>query len=141
MVPSYWQRQIQVCKSLGYAETFAGRRVQLKGSWTGRDKWPMESTSINYPIQGTGGDQKYLALAVARNMLPEFGGYFYYELHDGLFFIFPHDNTLKASIKFNEVLSNLPYSKAWKKLFPIKFPVDCKIGPSWGELKDLDKFL
>lgn len=140
-VEQYWGSQIQKCRSLGYAETFAGRRVQLNGSWRGKTKWPMESTAINYPIQGTGGDQKYLALAVARNMLAEFGGYFYYELHDGLFFIFPEDKLIKASIKFCEALSNLPYKQAWRIDLPIKFPFDCKIGPSWGELKDLEKFL
>jgi len=140
-VEQYWGSQIQLCRSLGYAETFAGRRVQLNGSWRGKTKWPMESTAINYPIQGTGGDQKYLALAVARNMLAEFGGYFYYELHDGLFFIFPEDKLIKASIKFCEALSNLPYKQAWGIDLPIKFPFDCKIGPSWGELKDLEKFL
>lgn len=139
-IGGYWLNQIQKCKQLGYAETFAGRRVQLKGSWAGDMKWPMESTSINYPIQGTGGDQKYLALAVARNHLPEFGGYFYYELHDGLFFIFPEDKALKAAEFFHPLLSNLPYEKAWNIKLPVDFPVDAQVGPSWGELKDLDKY-
>lgn len=101
----------------------------------------MESTAINYPIQGTGGDQKYLALAIARNLLPKFGGYFYYELHDGLFFIFPHNQTAKAAPVFLKELSNLPYKKAWGVDLPIQFPVDGKIGASWGDLKDMDKWL
>ena len=123
---------------LGYAETFAGRRVQLKGNWTGRDAWAMESTAINYPIQGSGACQKYLALAVARNLLPKYGGYFYFELHDGLFFIFPTAVARTAAEEFHRVLSNLPYKKAWGIDLPIKFPVDCKISDlSWGDLKDL----
>ena len=136
----YWGRQIEKCKRLGYAETFAGRRVQLKGSWAGRDAWAMESTSINYPIQGTGGDQKYLAMAIARNLLPEFSGYFYYELHDGLFFIFPEDRALKAAEVFRDRLSALPYKKAWGVDLPIMFPFDAKIGTSWGDLMDLEKW-
>jgi DNA polymerase I-like protein with 3'-5' exonuclease and polymerase domains len=135
-VPAYWNSQIYTCSRLGYAETFAGRRVQLKKAWAGREKWQMESTAINYPIQGTGGDQKYLALAVARNHLPTFGGHFYYELHDGLFFIFPKDKTAKAVPFFKHALSNLPYKAAWGVTLPIDFPVDAKSGPSWGELKD-----
>ena len=136
----YWGSQIQKCKRLGYAETFAGRRVQLKGNWAGKEAWPLESTAINYPIQGTGGDQKYLALAVARNLLPEFSGYLYFELHDGLFFIFPQAKAVQASEVFLDKLSNLPYKQAWGVDLPIKFPVDAKIGGSWGDLMDLDKF-
>ena len=139
-VPEYWGSQIQKCKRLGYAETFAGRRVQLKGNWAGKEAWPLESTAINYPIQGTGGDQKYLALAVARNLLPEFSGYLYYELHDGLFFIFPQAKAVQASEVFLDKLSNLPYKQAWSVDLPIKFPVDAKIGGSWGDLMDLEKF-
>ena len=136
-VPLYWTNQIFKCRQLGYAETYAGRRVQLTGSWAGRDAWPMESTAINYPIQGTGGDQKYLALAVARNLLPKFGGYFYYELHDGIFFIFPNGKALSAAAEFKRVLSALPYKQVWGVDLPIAFPVDAKLGPSWGDLKEL----
>lgn len=135
-VPDYWRDQICKCRTLGYAETFAGRRVQLTGSWTGRDAWQMESSSINYPIQGTGGDQKYLALAVARNLLPRYGGYVYYELHDGLFFIFPLNVLEKAAVNMRYALSNLPYKQAWGVDLPITFPVDAKISTeSWGDLK------
>lgn len=137
-VPDYWRDQISKCKMLGYAETFAGRRVQLKGSWTGRDAWAMESSAINYPIQGTGGDQKYLALAVARNRLPEYNGHFYFELHDGLFLIVPHAKAEKAAVELCHTLSNLPYKKAWGVDLPITFPVDVKMSPeSWGDLKKL----
>lgn len=134
-VTDYWRDQISRCKMLGYAETFAGRRVQLKGSWTGRDAWAMESSAINYPIQGTGGDQKYLALAVARNLLPKYSGHFYFELHDGLFLIFPHAIAEKAAVEMRHTLSNLPYKQAWGINLPITFPVDAKISSeSWGDL-------
>ena len=137
-IGGYWASQIQKCRQLGYAETFAGRRVHLKGNWAGREAWPLESTAINYPIQGTGGDQKYLALAVARNLLPQFGGHFYFELHDGLFFIFPHGKTASAVEAFRKALSNLPYKQAWGVNLPIQFPVDSKVGPSWGDLREIE---
>ncbi|MDH3349788.1 MAG: hypothetical protein OEM02_17000, partial [Desulfobulbaceae bacterium] len=92
-------------------------------------------------IQGTGGDQKYLAMAVAKNMLPKYDGKFYYELHDGLFFFFPEKKAAKAAVDMCEALSNLPYKAAWGVDLPIKFPVDAKIGESWGDLIDLDKHL
>jgi DNA polymerase-1 len=137
-VPIYWRDQIRKCQSLGYVETFAGRRVQLKGPWSGDRSWALESTAINYPIQGTGGDQKYLALAVARNDLPQFGGYFYFELHDGLFFIFPDSVVHKATAFFHDKFANLPYKQAWGVDLPIAFPFDAKLGKSWGDLKDFE---
>lgn len=132
----YWQSAIHKARKAGYAETFAGRRVQLRGSWTGRDAWPMESTAINYPIQGTGADQKYLALAVLRNLLPKYNAYFYMELHDGIFIIVPQDRSLEAGEVIQRSLSNLPYKQAWGIDHPIQFPVDGKISSeSWGDLK------
>jgi DNA polymerase-1 len=139
-VPKYWIDAINKSRSLGYAETFAGRRVQLTGQWMDKKySWALESTAINYPIQGTGGDQKYLALAVARQVLPEMQGYFYYELHDGLFFILPEETAERDGRKLRYILSNLPYKTAWGVDFPISFPVDLKIGPSWGQLQEVGK--
>lgn len=132
----YWGRQILRCKQTGYAETYAGRRVQLKGNWAGREAWPMESTAINYPIQGTGADQKYLALAVLRTILPQYGAYFYFELHDGLFIIIPDQHVAKAVPEIQRRLSNLPYKEAWGVTLPIQFPTDAKTGKTWGDLKD-----
>ena len=137
-VPRYWIDSVNKSRSCGYAETYAGRRINLNGNWYDkRQSWGLESTAINYPIQGTGGDQKYLALAIARNMLPSLGGYFYYELHDGLFFILPKGKSKEGALKLRYALSNLPYEKIWGAKFPISFPVDCKIGPSWGQLKEV----
>lgn len=110
--------------------------MQLNGSWSGREKWPLESTAINYPIQGTGGDQKYLALAVARNSLPTWGAHFYFELHDGLFFICPNAKAQAFAEDFKHRLSNLPYKAAWDVTLPVQFPVDAKLGPTWGDLKE-----
>lgn len=134
-VPVYWRNQIQLCRQRGYAETFAGRRVQLNASWIGATKWQMESTAINYRIQGTGADQKYLALAIARNELAKWGGYLYFELHDGIFFLFPLDKIQAAAERFRVLFSNLPYKQAWGFTPPIDFPFDLKIGPNWGDLK------
>jgi DNA polymerase-1 len=134
-VPDYWSEAIQLSKEQGYAETLSGRRVQIKKDWTGQDKWPNESTAINYPIQGTGGDQKYLALAVARNELNKWGAKFYYELHDGVFFITPTPKVQYFADDFRQRLSNLPYKAAWGVSLPIAFPVDAKQGPTWGDLR------
>jgi DNA polymerase I-like protein with 3'-5' exonuclease and polymerase domains len=136
-VPEYWQRAIYFGKMHGYAVTLAGRRVQLLPGmkWTGENKWSLESTSINFPIQGAGADQKYLALAVLKDYLPKVQGKFYYELHDGLFVVVPHRHSDRAVVEIRHLLSNLPYKKAWGVDLPIQFPVDAKRGASWGSLE------
>lgn len=138
-VRPYWDRQIYRARTEGYVQTIAGRRVWLgKGiDWPqGRgDAWSYESTAINFPIQGVGADQKYLALKVLKDYLPSVGGRFYFELHDGLFIIVPDGQAEKAGREIKHLLSNLPYKEAWDWEPPIPFPVDGKMGKSWGDLK------
>lgn len=136
-VERYWKRAINDARLNGYAETYAGRRIQLGtgDTWANENQWGLESTAINSPIQGSGADQKYLALAVARDYLPSVNGIFYYELHDGLFFVVPDAQAEKAIVELRDLLSALPYKKAWGKTPAVEFPVDAKWGKSWGELE------
>ena len=137
-VPQYWKDQIQLGKRLGYAETMAGRRVAVEGDWTGDYKWAMESTMINLPIQGTGGEQKYLALRVLRNILPEYGARYFLDLHDGIYFMVPKRFTKSFVARARHILDNLPYRQAWGFASPIPLPWDCKTGTAWGSLKEVD---
>lgn len=134
-VPLYWERQISLTKKTGYVETFAGRRVQVTGDWKERG-WSMGSTSINYRIQGTGADQKYLALQVLKPLLIELGAYFAWDLHDGIYLYVPDVNVKRAARAVKDQLDNLPYQQAWDFTPPIPLPWDCKAGPSWGQLED-----
>lgn len=138
-VPRYWRRQIALGRKQGYVETLAGRRIHVGygETWSEDKKWGLESTCINFPIQGVGADQKYLALRLLRDYLPRVDGRFYYELHDGLFTVVPDAKAEKAARQMQHLLSNLPYRQAWGVTLPIQFPVDAKMGPSWGELKEL----
>lgn len=136
-VPNYWDKQIYFAKKYGYVETVAGRRIQLSGSWDKESEWRMGSAAINFPIQGVGADQKYLALAVLRNYLPKVDGHFYFELHDGLFVVVPDDKAERAVHEIKALLSNLPYQRAWGVKLPTHFPVDAKWGSSWGQLKEV----
>jgi len=135
-VPKYWREQAWKVGTQDHITNLIGRDIHFVKREM-RDpnmRWSYEATAVNYPIQSMGAEQKYLALMVARNVLPKFRGYFYYELHDGLFFIVPNIYTRTACKVLKQELSNLPYRKAWGRDFPISFPVDAKHGPSWGEL-------
>lgn len=146
-VTEYWKSKARVMADRGWTDTVAGRRIHV-GPVTlwrrfGKDgelednTWSSESTGINFPVQGSGADQKYLALAVLRKYLPKVNGRFYFELHDGIFIVVPDEHAEKALQEVQHILSNLPYKKAWGVDLPVAFPVDAKIGKSWGDLKEV----
>jgi len=151
-VPKYWKRQISKARQLGYIETLAGRRITLghPDTWVYNDvdefgeyqdaSWSHESTAINFPIQGIGADQKYLAMRVLKDYLPQVDGRFAFELHDGLFVRVPKRYADRAVREIKHLLSNLPYKKAWGVDLPIQFPVDAKRGPTWGDLKEVKEW-
>jgi DNA polymerase-1 len=135
-VPKYWEEQIALTKARGYVETFAGRRVGVTGNWDGEWGWSMGSTSINYRIQGTGADQKYLAMKAIKAYVTSVGGRFAWDLHDGLYFYIPDDKVARTIVDIKKILDNLPYKEAWGFSPPVPLPWDCKIGKSWGALKE-----
>lgn len=135
-VPKYWDRQIQLVKRSGYAETLAGRRVQVVGNWEGPFGWQMESTALNYPVQGTGAEQKYLALKILKNYIIDIQAYFAWDLHDGIYIWVPTEKLERAAADISSMLANLPYREAWDYTPSIPFPWDVKIGPGWGWLKE-----
>jgi DNA polymerase-1 len=134
-VPRYWDRQIRLTKQCGYAETLAGRRVQVTGNWDGSLGWKMESTALNYPVQGTGGDQKYLAMQVIKPYITSIGAYFAWDLHDGIYLWVPDDKVERVAVEIRAMLANLPYREAWGITPSVPLPWDCKYGPGWGSLK------
>lgn len=138
-VPKYWTQQIDLAKRQGYVETLAGRRVKVVGDWSGKLGWAMGSTAINYPVQGTGADQKYLALAVVRPYCEKHGIRFMLDMHDGLYFLIPDEFVDEAAPTIKRMLDNLPYKQAWGVDLPIPMPWDCKVGRSWGQLTEWRK--
>jgi DNA polymerase I-like protein with 3'-5' exonuclease and polymerase domains len=133
-VPEYWDRQIMRVSRCGYAETYAGRRVQVNGDWNGSKAWSMGSTAINYPIQGTGADQKYLAMMMIRDYLTTIGARFSFDLHDGIYLLVPDRYVAQAAAHIKNELDNLPYAQSWNFNPPVPLPWDVKTGKSWGSL-------
>lgn len=138
-VRAYWNRAIKDAKINGYAETLAGRKVRLNVDWGDPDKgWMYESTAVNFPIQGVGADQKFLAIATLQPLWKKYNTRFYFELHDGLYAIAPTKHAMAVALKGREILNEMNYWKAWRFQPPIPLPWDVKIGPTWGELEEQD---
>lgn len=135
MMPRYWERRIAETKALGYVETLSGRRVKVEGDWS-KDAWRMGSTGINYPVQGTGAEQKYLAIAAMKPLMTELGARFFLDMHDGLYYDVPDENVEAFATRGKAILDNLPYFKAWGFKSPIPLPFDVKYGKTWGSLKE-----
>jgi len=136
-VAEYWQSAILKAKTLGFAQNLAGRKYYIN-AWNREDEWASSQTAINFPIQSTGAEQKILALDCLRNYIAEQHIIFGWDLHDGLYFYMPkcefqHDMILDMVDIFNR----LPYKTAWGWQPQIEFPVEVKLGASWGGLKKL----
>lgn len=136
-VRGYWKRAIHLARTRGYAETMAGRRYDLPEREFRVNEWSAESTAINFPIQGTGADQKELGLAVVTTHYPELA--FAFDLHDGLYFWLPRDlpGRMELLYEVKKELSNLPYYDAWSWTPTVPYPVDGKYGPAWGNMEEL----
>ncbi len=135
-VPRYWHEQISRAKIRGFAETAAGRRVLLGGDWSGQFEWSMGSTAINYKIQGTGADQKYLALKYLKPYIIEIGARFAWDLHDGIYLFVPDDRVDDALRTIKRMLDELPYKEEWGFNPSIPLPWDAKVGTDWGSLTE-----
>jgi DNA polymerase I-like protein with 3'-5' exonuclease and polymerase domains len=131
-VLQYWVDSIKKAAERGYAETRGGHRIKLDDM----SEYSNQQTAINFPIQGTGGDMKLLALSVLKNHFAELGVHFAWDLHDALFLYVPDDSRAVKTANFiQHTLSNLPYEKAWGWKPAVPLPVDGKLGKSWGSLK------
>lgn len=140
-VVMFWQEAISLAKQKGYAETLGGRRVILD-QWDRRNDpkraYASEQTAINFPIQGTGADMKFLGIALADQYMQSRGARYMLDLHDALFVVIPDDSrALDTARELQRQLNNLPYEDVYGWQPTVPMPVDAKLGTSWGDLKDI----
>lgn len=134
-IPPWWAECIARAKRDGYAETKDGRKVGLTFGH-GRMDYPAEQTAINFRIQGTAAGMKYLALYCLYDYCLKHSVRFCLDLHDGLFFQARRGQAFDHAKAMQLTASNLPYDWwGWQPKVP--FPVDAKIGLSWGELRTI----
>jgi DNA polymerase-1 len=134
-VPKQWDKFIQIARTKGYAETLAGNTFHIH-LWGGKWRWKSESSAIMHPIQGSGADMKYLAIAVVRYALPEL--IWFKEIHDEVMFLIPIDmDYMDMAARLKNCLDNLPYFESWGWKPTIKFTWSVSYGPNWGSLKEL----
>jgi DNA polymerase-1 len=138
-VRSYWERAITKARELGYVETLGGRRIYIpRWKFTHKEwSWSAESTSLNFPVQGTGADQKELAIATLNRELNPEKWLFMFDLHDGLFFLVREDLPDSEIIAAKQILDTLDYTRAWGWTPSIALPWDVERGRNWGSMKEV----
>jgi DNA polymerase I-like protein with 3'-5' exonuclease and polymerase domains len=134
-VADYWNKMPLQAKKQGYAINKSGRRVALL-DWKEDIGYKSAQTAINFPIQSLGADQKILALYSLFDFLDINDIKLAWDLHDGLFFYIPKcDMQIDLAIDMINIMNDLPYEKLWGWKPQVKFPVEAKIGDSWGSLQ------
>lgn len=131
-VPAQWDRFIELARFNGYAETLAGRRYYID-DW-GKSKWKSEASAIMVPIQGSGAEMKYLAIAVMRHRFPHMK--FWDEIHDEIIYLCPTSYDLLAACRnVKHALDNLPYKEAWDWEPVVQFTWTVAYGDNWGDME------
>ena len=136
-VAAYWAKQKALAQRIGFVENAVGRRVYLSADWNsfgyGR---MMSATAVNFPIQGLGACQKYLALKYLKPYLRKINARMFIDLHDGIYLAVPDACVDQALIDIRDILNGLPYGPEWGWTPDVPLPWDAKVGRSWGELKE-----
>lgn len=122
-------------RRMGYAITRGGRKVRLENYNRSR-KWRLDSTAINFPIQGTGADMRHAALSQLRHMMVSGLIKFAWDLHDGLFFYVPTEQAEDIALDIRSQLNKIDYGQwGWTPAVPLTW--DVAIGPSWDKLEEV----
>lgn len=131
-IPMYWSEVIRSTRQLGYTEAFGGRRYKIN-KWSEKDRWMSESSAINFPIQGSGGSMKEIAISVLSKKMPEC--FLTLDMHDGIFYVTPSEDTELIEKNLVRCLNDIDYEKFWGFVPPIPLPYESGSGSNFGELK------
>ncbi len=130
-IAAYIEETKEFAREHGYTETIFGRRRYIPeiNSTTQQFRAAAERIAINHPIQGSSADlMKMAMLKIFREVLPRFPRCsLLLQIHDELLFECPDDIIPVASPRIREAMEDISNLRA-----PLK--VECKRGPSWGEL-------
>ena len=131
-IPRYWIDVIRTTRESGYTESFSGKRYKIT-KWGDRDRWMSESSAINFPVQGSGADQKEIAIAILAKKFPQM--FLAMDLHDGLFYYAPLNGIQKLVEDVVKTLDGIDYAAFWNREIPIPLPFEGTWGKDFGGLK------
>lgn len=131
-VVAYWKSTCKEARAKGYAETIGSKRYYLT-EWN-EHGWQTESSAINTPVQGSGGDQKDLVIWQISENFPEL--LFALDMHDGLYFFIPKTNQDELKKDVLSFVNKIDYESFWQKDVPVPLRFDGAIGPNFKDKKE-----
>lgn len=139
-IPKYIQQTKDQVQHLGMVETFLGRRrrFDLKGL-TPYLRAKAERQAVNFKIQSTSSDIVLEVLCATDNPLRDLGGRLLITVHDSLVFELPKKYISQMPDFIHEYgVKQVAQSYPW---LPVPFSWDVEVGPSYGELQGVDRYL
>lgn len=130
-VLSYIKQTEKELAQRGFVTSWLGRKRWLPGVWVKEQRAEAVRQACNHPIQGTGAD---VLKGMLVRLFGEGGGLRGCDVR----FLFPVHDSVEMEVavgEFPAVIEVLRQSTEW--FTAIRLPVDIKVGPSWGELKEV----
>jgi len=139
-IPEYIKLTKRQVHQIGVVETFIGRRRRFntKGM-TGFMKAKAERQAVNFKIQSTSSDIVMDVLCSIDSAIRDLGGRQLITVHDSLVMEVPKTQVhqmpgLIEEYGVRRVAQNYPW-------LPVPFSWDVEVGPSYGELQDINHYL
>lgn len=139
-IPKYIAQTKDQVQHLGMVETFLGRRrrFDLKGM-TGYLRAKAERQAVNFKIQSTSSDIVLGVLCATDNPLRDLGARLLITVHDSLVFELPKQYVSQMPDFIHEYgVKRVAQEYPW---LPVPFSWDIEVGPSYGELQGVDRYL
>jgi DNA polymerase-1 len=150
-----WQDEYaRHCREQGYTQTVAGRRWRWK--WRARDPEDVDEDApfyegaisgfrgayaVNHPVQGSSAEVMQIALTRLDRALRDAPVQIIATVYDEAVLLVPNDT---ASVERIGAIAQQEMIAAFVEVFPdapIMNLVDCKVGPTWGDLQALPDWL
>jgi len=139
-IPQYISLTEKQVERLGFVETFLGRRRRfaLKGM-TGWMRAKAKRQAVNFKIQSTASDLVIDVLCAAAGPLRDLRAQLLITVHDSLVFEMPKEYVSQVP----DLIKQYGVDRIAKKYpwLPVPFAWDVEVGPSYGELQSVDKYL
>ncbi len=139
-IPKYINQTKDQVQHLGVVETFLGRRRRF--DLTGMTRYLIakaERQAVNFKIQSTSSDIVLGVLCAVDHPIRELGGRLLITVHDSLVFELPKKYISQMPDLIEQYgVKNVAHEYPW---LPVPFSWDVEVGPSYGELQSVDRYL
>lgn len=139
-IPRYINQTKDQVQYLGVVETFLGRRRRFaRKGLTSYLRAKAERQAVNFKIQSTSSDIVLGVLCEVDGPLKELGGQLLITVHDSLVFQLPKKYISQMPDFIHQYgVKNVAVEYPW---LPVPFSWDVEVGPSYGELQSVDRYL